>query len=153
VLAKLPFFEERETTNQTNCTNEETSVNAKETILFKDESYRIIGACFEVYNELGSGFLEAVYQEALTLKFREQKLPYLDQHTLRLRYKSYQLQTPFKPDFICFDKVILEIKAVSRLTDEHRAQIHNYLKATDFRLGLLVNFGQHPKVIYERIVR
>ena len=153
MLAKLPVSEERETTNQTNCTNKETSVTAKEKVLFKDESYRIIGACFEVYNDLGSGFLEAVYQEALTFEFQEQKLPYLDQHTLRLRYKSYQLQTPYKPDFICFDKVILEIKAVSRLTDEHRAQIHNFLKATYFRLGLLVNFCQHPKLIYERVFR
>ncbi|MDZ4657055.1 MAG: GxxExxY protein [Bythopirellula sp.] len=133
-----------ETTNQTNCTNK---------IVFKEESFHIIGACFEVYNELGNGFLEAVYQEALALEFHDQLIPFIDQQLLQLKYKSHNLQTLYKPDFICFGKIILEIKAVRRLTDEHRSQVHNYLKATGFKLGLLVNFGQHPKVVHERIVR
>ncbi len=142
-----------ETTNQTNCTNNKAIESVEEKIVFKEESFQIIGACFEVYNELGNGFLEAVYQEALALEFYDQLIPFVDQQLLRLKYKSRNLQTPYKPDFICFGKIILEIKAVRRLTDEHRSQVHNYLKATGFKLGLLVNFGQHPKVVNERIVR
>ncbi len=154
MLAKLlaPVPEEA-TTNRSNYTNDNLAELAVGKIVLKEESYQIMGACFEVYNELGSGFLEAVYQEALALEFRDLAIPHLDQQTLQLRYKSHQLRTPYKPDFICFGKVILEIKAVSRLTEEHRSQVHNYLKATGFKLGLLVNFGQHPKVAYERIVR
>jgi GxxExxY protein len=141
------------TTNQTNLTNEENIRLAEERILYKEESYRLIGACFEVYNELGSGFIEGVYQEALAFELSDQRIPFLDQHLLSLHYKSHLLETQYKPDFICFGKIIVEIKAVSRLIDEHRAQVHNYLKATGFRLGLLVNSGQHPNLIYERIAR
>jgi GxxExxY protein len=150
MLAKLLS---EETTNKTNCTNSDAIGAVEEKVIFREESFQIMGACFEVYNELGSGFLEAVYQEALSLELRDRLIPYLDQQALQLKYKSYQLQTPYKPDYICFAKIILEIKAVRRLTDEHRSQVHNYLKATGFKLGLLVNFGQHPKVVHERIVR
>jgi len=122
-------------------------------IIYKDESYRLVGACFEVYNELGCGFLEAVYQECLTLEFRDQSIPFVDQQELELRYKQYKLKSVYKPDFVCFEKIILELKAVQEMANEHRAQVHNYLKATGYKLGLLVNFGQHPKVVYERIVR
>lgn len=122
-------------------------------ILFKEESYAIIGACFEVYNEKGSGFLEAVYQECLAVEFRIRKILFAAQYELPLSYKGIPLKQSYKPDFLCFGKIILEIKAVSKLTDEHRAQVHNYLKGTGHRLGLLVNFGEHPKLHYERIVR
>lgn len=74
-------------------------------------------------------------------------------HELRLVYKTKQLEKKFEPDFLCYDLIVVEIKAVSALTDEHRAQVHNYLKAIGFKLGLLVNFGHYPKVEYERIVR
>ncbi len=122
-------------------------------IFYKDESYRIMGACFEVYKEKGSGFVEPVYQECLSLELAIQEIPFAEQMTLPLAYKGHALKQVYKPDFICFGKIILEIKAVSNLTDEHRAQVHNYLKATGHKLGLLVNFGHYPKVEWERIVR
>lgn len=122
-------------------------------ILYKDECYKIMGACFEVYKEKGCGFVEPVYQECLSIELRMQRIPYAEQIELALEYKGQPLNQTYKPDFICFDKIILEIKAVSQLTDEHRAQVHNYLKATGHKLGLLVNFGHHPQVEWERIVR
>ena len=122
-------------------------------IVYKQESYDIIGACFEVYNEQGCGFLEAVYQESLEIEFNFRNVPFMSQPKLNLRYKEKQLNQFYQPDFVCFDKIILEIKAVSTLKDEHRAQVHNYLKSTGLKLGLLVNFGRHPKLDYERIVR
>jgi GxxExxY protein len=122
-------------------------------IVFKDESYVIMGACFEVYKELGCGFLEAVYQECLALELGFRGIPFVPQRDLILSYKGCALMQSYRPDFLCFESIILEIKAVSTLIDEHRAQVHNYLKATGHRLGLLVNFGHYPKVQYERIVR
>jgi GxxExxY protein len=122
-------------------------------ILFKEESYQIMGACFEVHNEKGSGFVEPVYQECLELELALQSLPFTAQQELELSYKGQKLNQTYKPDFVCFGKIILEIKAASKLTDEYRAQVHNYLKATGFRLGLLVNFGSHSKLEWERIVR
>lgn len=121
-------------------------------ILFKEESYKIVGACFEVYNEKGCGFVEPVYQECLEIEFEMQGIPFRAQQQLQLNYKGRTLKQIYIPDFVCFDQIIVEIKAVSKLCDEHRAQVHNYLKATGFRLGLLVNFGSHPKLEYERIV-
>ena len=121
-------------------------------LLYKDECYRIMGACFEVYKEKGSGFVEPVYQECLSIELEIQEIPFVEQTQLALSYKGRPLKQSFKPDFICFDKIIIEIKAVSKLTDEHRAQVHNYLKATGHRLGLLVNFGHYPQVEWERIV-
>jgi len=121
-------------------------------LLFKDESYKIIGACFEVYKEKGNGFLEAVYQECLALEFTEQSIPFTEKPRLRLDYKGRELQQTYEPDFLCFDKIIVEIKAVKQLADEHRAQAINYLKATGKQLGLLVNFGHYPKLEHERFV-
>lgn len=121
-------------------------------IVYKEESYRIIGACFEVYKEKGCGFLEAVYQECLEMEFSLQGILFQPQVALVLAYKGRPLKQRYVPDFICFGKIILEIKAVSELNDEHRAQVHNYLKATGYRLGLLVNFGHYPGVEHERIV-
>ncbi len=111
-----------------------------------------MGACFEVYKEMGCGFLEAVYQECLELELAAQGIPFRPQAELALRYKGQLLKQKYVPDFILFDKIVLEIKAVSQLADEHRAQVHNYLKATGYRLGLLVSFGHYPKVEWERIV-
>ena len=121
-------------------------------ILYKDENYRIVGACFEVYNETGCGFLDAVYQECLERESGIQNIPFIAQAALKLEYMGISLKQRYAPDFICYEKIILEIKAVKELADEHRAQIHNYLKATGMRLGLLVNFGHYPKLQYERIV-
>jgi len=121
-------------------------------ILFKEESYRIVGACFEVYKQKGCGFLEAVYQECLALEFIAQGIPFVEHPRLQLEYKGQQLRQVYEPDFLCFDQIIVEIKAVHELCDEHRAQIINYLKATGRQLGLLVNFGHYPQVEYERFV-
>jgi GxxExxY protein len=121
-------------------------------ILFREESFRIIGACFEVYREKGNGFLEAVYQECLAKEFAEQEIPFEEKPRLRLEYKGWPLKQQYEPDFLCFEEIILEIKAVKRLADEHRAQMINYLKATGKQLGLLVNFGHHPKIEHERFV-
>ena len=112
-----------------------------------------MGACFEVYKEKGCGFLEAVYQEYLELELADQRIPFIARQRLKLTYKGRPLQQTYEPDLVCDDKIIVEIKSVSALTDEHRAQVHNYLRATGLRLGLLVNFGHYPKVESERIAR
>ena len=122
-------------------------------ILFKDESYKIMGAMFEVYKEMGCGFLEPVYQECVELEFGDQQIPFIPQVKLQLKYKHHVLKSKYTPDAICFDQIVVELKAVKEITDEHRAQVHNYLKATGYRLGLIVNFGHHPNLQYERIVR
>jgi GxxExxY protein len=122
-------------------------------LLFEEETYRILGACFEDYKEKGCGFLEAVYQECLCLELNLQQIPFEPHAELRLSYKGRRLEQFYQPDFICFGKIIVEIKAVSGLADEHRAQLHNYLKATGMRVGLLVNFGHYPKLEYERVIR
>lgn len=121
-------------------------------IIFKKESYSIVGACFEVYKEKGNGFLEAVYQECLTLEFSDVNIPFVAQPKLGLEYKGRNLKQTYQPDFICFDKIVVEIKAVKTLRDEHRAQVINYLKATGKQLGLLINFGHYPKIEHERFV-
>ncbi|MFA6173159.1 MAG: GxxExxY protein [Kiritimatiellales bacterium] len=120
--------------------------------LYKEETYQIIGACFEVYKEKGCGFLEAVYQECLAIEFKLQGIPYEPQKTLPLSYKKQPLDQIYKADFVCFGKIILEIKAADKLTDKDRSQVLNYLNATGFEVGLLVNFGHHPKIEHERFV-
>jgi GxxExxY protein len=121
-------------------------------IIYKLESFEIMGACFEVYKEKGCGFLESVYQECLELELTDRQIPFQAQRELALAYKGRPLKSRFKPDFICHEKIILELKTVSALTGEHRAQVQNYLRATTFKLGLLVNFAHYPKLEYERIV-
>jgi len=120
-------------------------------ILYKEDSYKIVGACFEVYREKGCGFLEAVYQECLEIELRLQGIPYVPKKPLALEYKGNPLRSSYESDFICYDKIVLELKAVSDLAGEHRAQVQNYLKATGLRLGMLVNFGHFPKAQVERI--
>ena len=122
-------------------------------LVYAEECYKVVGACFEVYTEKGCGFLEAVFQECLELELGMQGIPFETLKPLRLEYKGRPLDQGYVADFVCFDKMIIEIKAVSRLADEHRAQVLNYLSATGYRLGLLVNFGHHPKLEWERIVR
>ena len=122
-------------------------------IIHADECYKIIGACFEVYKEKGCGFLEAVFQECLELELGLQAIPFVAQREMPLAYKGRPLKQTYKANFVCHEKIIVEIKAVSALADEHRAQVINYLNATGLRLGLLVNFGHFPKLEWERIVR
>ncbi len=121
-------------------------------LIYKDETYAIRGAVYEVYREMGCGFLEAVYQECLERELISRGIPFQSQRELELHYKGDQLKQTYRPDLICFDKVIIELKAVKDVTDEHRAQLFNYLKAAGMRLGLLVNFGHYPKATVERIV-
>lgn len=121
-------------------------------ILFREESYKIIGACFEVYKNKGCGFSEAIYQECLSIEFGLQGTPFAAQPIMELEYKGTKLVQSFRPDFVCFDTVFVEIKALPKLIDVCRSQALNYLSAGRFRLCLLVNFGHHPKLEYERIV-
>jgi len=121
-------------------------------ILYKEESYKIVGACFEVYREKGCGFLESVYQECLEIELRLQGVPYVPKKPLTLEYKGVPLRATYEPDLVCHEKIVVELKAVTELADEHRAQVQNYLKATGLSLGLLVNFGYFPKIQLERIV-
>src|SRR5437899_8927715 len=122
-------------------------------IIYKKESYAIIGACFEVYNAKGCGFLEPVYHECVAIEFRHQGIPAISKLSLTLSYRGETLLQTYLPDFICFEKIILELKTVSRLADEHRAQLLNYLHATNLQLVLLVNFGHYPRLEYERIAK
>ena len=122
-------------------------------LILEQETFAIRGACFEVYKEKGCGFVEAVYQECLEMEFALQGILFVPQPRLELEYKGRKLRSEFQPDFICYSQVVVELKALRELTDEHRAQVHNYLKATGHRVGLLVNFGHHPGVEIERIIR
>ena len=128
-------------------------MNQQKELLYRDESYLIRGAVFEVYREMGCGFLEAVYQECLQREFCKQGIQFVSQAELILFYKQEKLQQIYKADFICYGKIIVELKATKELTNEHRAQLHNYLKATGISLGFLVNFGHYPKAIIERVVK
>ena len=119
-------------------------------IYFKQESYDIIGAAMHVYNVLGQGFLEAVYQEALELEFQKRNIPYEREKELTINYDGNILKQTYKADFVCYDNIIVEIKAVSCLDDSHRSQVYNYLKATGAKLGLLLNFGNANGLEYER---
>ena len=121
-------------------------------LIYKDESYTIQGAVFEVYREMGYGFLEAVYQECLSLEFYNRKIPFIPKKELQLLYKTQFLRKKYVPDFVCYDKIIVEIKTVNEILPEHQAQVFNYLQATKFKLALLVNFGAFPKAKIQRIV-
>lgn len=121
-------------------------------IIHKEESYKIVGSAFNVYNTLGHGFLEAVYQEALEIEFQRQGIPYEREKELKIQYNGVELKQTYKADFVCFDKIIVELKAVSAIDDAHRSQVYNYLHATGHKLGLLLNFGYPDELEYERIV-
>lgn len=119
-------------------------------LLYERETYAIRGAVFEVYKELGNGFLEAVYQECLATEFESENITYLAQPELQLTYKGKSLLQKYKPDFLCFEKIILELKVVRQLAPEHEAQILNYLKITGLKVGLLINFGGASQVEIKR---
>lgn len=121
-------------------------------LLFEEESYLIRGAAFEVYKEKGHGFLEAVYQECMEKECALQNIPFTSQHKIELTYKGQPLFQTYKPDLICYDKIIVEIKAVTELLSQHEAQLLNYLHATEYTLGFLINFGSHPKAQIKRII-
>ncbi|MFH2024758.1 MAG: GxxExxY protein [bacterium] len=120
-------------------------------LIYKEESYKIIGACMEVHKTLGCGFLESVYQEALAIEFRHQGIPFEQEKELTITFKGIELEKKYNADFVCYGKIILETKALKELCDNHRAQIINYLKATKMKLGLLVNFSE-TSLKYERFI-
>ncbi|NSW93822.1 MAG: GxxExxY protein [Bacteroidales bacterium] len=120
-------------------------------IVFKEESYRIIGSCLAVYNKLGSGFLESVYQEALEIQFNKDKIPFEKEKKLRIKFDDKQLDKFFKADYVCFDSIIVELKATPFIHKNDIAQVLNYLRATDMRLGILVNFGE-KSLTYKRVI-
>ena len=121
-------------------------------LLYSDLTYAINGAAFQVYNNLGHGFLEAVYQEALEIEFKRRSIPYEREKELKIAYDGVELRKTYKADFVCYDKIIVELKAVNALDDVHRAQVYNYLHATGFKLGLLYNFGCTDELEKERII-
>jgi GxxExxY protein len=121
-------------------------------LLLEEETFRIRGAVFEVSGQLGAGFLEAVYQEALSIELRAREIPFAASPALAITYKGKLPSQTYRPDFVCFDSVIVELKAMREVAAEHRAQLINYLKATGLRVGLLVNFGCAPKARVERLV-
>ena len=119
--------------------------------LYKEECYQIIGAAMEVHNELGCGFLEAVYQEALGFVLDENMIPFEMQKVLDISFKKHILKKKYIADFVCFDDVIVELKATDHIHSEHLAQVLNYLKATGNKMGLLINFGS-TRLQYKRVI-
>ena len=116
------------------------------------QTYAIIGAAMEVHSRLGHGFLEAVYQEALAIEFTERSIPHLREVEIPVFYRGTELACGYRADFVCFDEVIVELKAVRQVTDVERAQVINYLKATSLHRALLLNFGA-PSLEHHRLVR
>ncbi len=119
-------------------------------LIFKEESFKIVGAAMEVHRVLGCGFSEPVYQDALELEFKARNIPYEREKTFYIDYKGNQLNKYYRVDFLCYDKIIVETKAVTTLDEGHMAQIYNYLKASNMNLGVLINFGQ-PSLETKRI--
>ncbi len=121
-------------------------------LLYEKEVYAIQGAVFAVYREMGCGFLETVYQECMELELADRNIPFIAQKELTLQYRDKPLKQRYKPDLVCFDKILVELKATRETVPEHQAQVLNYLNATRLRLGLLVNFGHFPKAQINRII-
>ena len=124
----------------------------KQELLYKEEVYNIVGSCMEVYNELGPGFNEVVYQKCLEYEMTARKIAYEAQKHIDVLYKGESIGKYYTPDFLCYGCIILEIKAEDKLIKVHRAQVLNYLKATGYRVGLLVNFGHEKNLQYERFI-
>jgi GxxExxY protein len=121
-------------------------------LIYKEESYAIIGVCMAVYKDKGCGFLEPVYHECLAIEFEIRRIPFTSKPAQTLQYRGRTLVQTFSPDFICYEKIIVEGKAVSALVDEHRAQALNYLSATGCELALPANFRHYPRLEYERLL-
>ena len=121
-------------------------------LIYSQYSYAINGAAFHVYNQLGHGFLESVYQEALEIEFKRRNIPFEREKELKIIYDGFELKQTYKADFVCYDKVIVELKAVSCLDDARGSQVFNYLHATGYKLGLLYNFGYPDGLERERII-
>ncbi|OGO39218.1 MAG: NADH:ubiquinone oxidoreductase [Chloroflexi bacterium RBG_16_56_8] len=121
-------------------------------LLYKDEVYAIIGAAMEVYNQLGTGFLEPVYQEAMEIETAYRKIPSKSQQEIIILYKGKPLKKHYIADLLCYEKIIVEIKAMDRLSSREESQLLNYLKATGMPVGLLINFGAENDLEWKRMV-
>jgi len=121
-------------------------------LIFKEEVYQIVGAAMEVYNELGSGFLESVYQEAMEIELTDRQITFQRQVPLRIKYKNRVLAKRFSADLICFGAALVELKTVAALTPADESQLLNYLKATGLRVGILINFGDPAELEWKRLV-
>ena len=121
-------------------------------LLFKEEVYAIVGAAIEVHRVLGPGFLEAVYQEALAIELQDRQIPHEPQRKLRIAYKNRWLEKFYIADFVCFDCIMVEIKAQKQLASADEAQLLNQLKATRLRVGILINFGSTGTLEWKRFV-
>jgi GxxExxY protein len=124
----------------------------KERLILEDEVYAIMGAAMEVYYKVGTGFLEPVYQEMLAIEMNGRGIPYEAEKELVLEYKGVTLKKTYRADFICYGQILVEIKALNRLSNIEIAQILNYMKITQMRVGLLINFGARPKLEWKRFV-
>lgn len=127
-----------------------TNIN-RHKLTFKDECFAIVGACMAEHNELGSSFLEPVYQEALALEFHKRGVPFSKEHRLEIYYKESLLEKKYYADFLCYEQIVVELKACSGLNEQHLAQALNYLSALKLNLALLVNFGT-PRLQWKRVV-
>jgi GxxExxY protein len=121
-------------------------------LLYKDEVYAIVGAAMDVYNDLGPGFLENVYQEAMEIEVNARKISSRAIQEIRIKYKGRELKKFYIADLICYDKIIVEIKAMDKLTLREEGQLINYLKATGMKVGVLINFGHYPSLEWKRLV-
>ncbi len=121
-------------------------------LIYKEEVFRIVGAAIEVHSTLGSGFLEPVYQEAFEIELSQRKIPFESQKKIKIAYKEVTLQKEYIADIICFDKIIIELKTLDKITQKEESQLLNYLKATGFLVGIVINFGSHGKVEWKRFV-
>jgi GxxExxY protein len=121
-------------------------------LLFGEETYAVLGAAIEVHREMGSGFLEAVYQEAMEIELADRKIPFDPRRGLAIRYKDRLLRKAYEVDLVCYERIIVELKALDRLSGKEEAQILHYLKASGMRLGLLINFGSHGRLEWKRYI-
>jgi len=121
-------------------------------IIYKDEAFKIIGAAMEVHKTLGNGYLEAVYHEALMIEFEKRGIPYKHEEPLYIKYKDVQLKKTYVADFVCYGKIIIEVKALSQLNSDHESVVLNYLKVSGLKLGILINFGA-PSLEHKRLVK
>ncbi|MGZ2371024.1 GxxExxY protein [Ancylomarina sp. YFZ004] len=126
-------------------------MNNSEEYIYKNECYEIIGCCMSVHSELGAGFLEVIYQEALEFEFNREAHPFEREVGIDVSYRGEKLNKKYFADFICYGEIIIELKAVKTLDDSHYAQLLNYLKATDKKIGLLINFGS-KSLQYKRVI-
>lgn len=122
-------------------------------IIFKEEVFNIVGAAMEVHNELGSGFLEPVYQEAFEMELTDRRIPFASQAAIAIYYKGRELEKRYKADIVCYRQIIVELKSVNHLSSVEEAQILNYLKASKLRVGLLINFGTVGRLEWKRFIR